>query len=71
MIKNNVTDTPFLGFEYAPETLIKYVEAAGIFTILLSGGAIVHFHPDKVEAFRNWLKEHKVPDARTQYTKYL
>ena len=50
------------GFEHPPEALIKYVEAAGIFTISLKSGTIVSFTPDAKDDFRNWLQSHKIPD---------
>ncbi|SDE32031.1 hypothetical protein [Niabella drilacis] len=54
-------------FEHAPATLNKYIEASGIFTIMLKTGAIVHFSPGNAEAFRKWLTEHSIPDIRTQH----
>ncbi|MGJ7031547.1 hypothetical protein [Niabella hirudinis] len=53
-------------FAHAPATLNKYIEASGIFTIMLKTGAIVHFSPGNADDFRKWLVEHCIPDIRTQ-----
>lgn len=52
------------GFEHAPEALTKYIEASGIFTILLKSGHIIHFSPENGEAFRTWLQDQGIPDIR-------
>ncbi|ANH79989.1 hypothetical protein A8C56_02465 [Niabella ginsenosidivorans] len=65
-----MTDTiaaaAFPGFEHAPDELTKYIEAFGIFTILLRNGSVVHYNPDDTNAFRYWLNRHKIIDIRTQ-----
>ena len=54
------------GFGYTPDQLNRYIEASGIFTILLKNGLIVHHNPDDAETFRYWLSFYKVIDIRTQ-----
>ncbi|WP_223706996.1 hypothetical protein [Niabella beijingensis] len=54
----------FPGFDHTAEKINKYVEALGIFTILLKNGAIVHHNPNDVEGFRNWLKQKSIPNIR-------
>ncbi|WP_262919263.1 hypothetical protein [Niabella hibiscisoli] len=39
-----MTDAAYYhGFEYSSDELYKYIEAAGVFTILLKNGNVVHF----------------------------
>ncbi|WP_300603863.1 hypothetical protein [Niabella sp.] len=52
------------GFEYDTGTLVKYIEASGIFTILLKGGTVVHFSPEDATGFRSWLQQQGIPDIR-------
>lgn len=51
-------------FEHSSIDLSKYIEAAGLFTILLKDGKTVHFFPDNQEDFKEWLTEHKVLNIR-------
>ncbi len=62
------TDTAALypGFEYTPGILRKYVEASGIFTIMLKDGTIVHFSPSDNGSFRNWLEQHAIPGVNSR-----
>lgn len=46
------TKRAYPGFEYEPDTLTKYIEASGLFSILLKGGKIVHYKPSNPEDFR-------------------
>ncbi|MBZ4190321.1 hypothetical protein [Niabella beijingensis] len=63
---NNTSHYP--EFEYAAPTLNKFIEASGIFTILLTSGAIIHFRPENSASFRQWLTEHAVEDIRSATT---
>ncbi|GAB3430793.1 hypothetical protein GCM10027516_38700 [Niabella aquatica] len=51
-------------FDYTPTDLSKYIEAAGIFTILLKSGKTVHFFPENNESFREWLNTHNIQNLR-------
>ncbi|GAB3428099.1 hypothetical protein [Niabella aquatica] len=52
-----VVTKSFPGFEFSSDKLVKYIEASGLFSILLKGGQIIHFKPDDPNDFRNWLAE--------------
>ena len=54
----------YLGFEYNSKELVKYVEAAGVFTILLRNDKVVHFFPESPEGFRNWLQKNCIQNIR-------
>lgn len=54
----------YKGFEYSSAELTKYIEAAGVFTILLISGSVVHFFPESKDGFREWLQSHSVPSIR-------
>lgn len=47
-----VATRSFPGFEYSPDNLIRYIEANGLFTLLLKGGKIVDYKPSNPEDFR-------------------
>ena len=42
----------------------KFASAAGIFTLLLKNGKIMHFIPKDGEKFRRWLVFHNIADAK-------
>jgi len=65
-MKTYADNAAYPEFEHGPDALNKYIEASGIFTILLKSGAIVHFSPGNKDTFRKWLQEHSIPDIRTQ-----
>ncbi|WP_018629141.1 hypothetical protein [Niabella aurantiaca] len=66
MTKTYTAALTYPEFEHKPAALTKYIEATGIFTIMLKTGAIVHFSPCDTDGFRSWLTEHNIPDIRTQ-----
>ncbi len=53
-------------FAYSYEDIIKYLKAAGIFTMKLKNGDIVHFVPKDAQAFEGWLQQHKVTNMREE-----
>lgn len=55
----------FPGFEYCVVQIKKYIHAYEVFTILLSDGRIVHYQPQNVTDFRNWLLQHQIEDLRS------
>ncbi len=57
-------DAAYPGFEYYANELTKYTEAAGVFSMLLWNGKIVHFMPANSLAFREWLCTHGVFNIR-------
>lgn len=48
------------GLPYPACRLVRFHEAAGIFTILLSDDRIIHFEPEHRTVFRAWLKVHGI-----------
>jgi hypothetical protein len=56
------TDLSYPEFGYAPNEINKYIEALGLFSILLKNGNIVHFTPQNREDFRMWLTRHNIKD---------
>lgn len=44
--------------------LSRYIEASGIFSILLINGGIVHFIPEDASDFREWLYNHNIENIR-------
>lgn len=45
----------FPGFAYVPCELLRFHEAADLFTILLQNGDIIHHEPAEPRLFRGWL----------------
>lgn len=58
------TKPTYEGFDYPATELAKYLESAGIFSISLKDGKIIHFSPTDVEGFRNWLTINKVENIK-------
>ncbi|MBO9592241.1 MAG: hypothetical protein J7599_04975 [Niabella sp.] len=52
-------------FEYSFTDLEKFIEAAGIFTILLKNGKTVHYVPDQPQLFKRWLEAHNITDLKS------
>lgn len=48
------------GLSYQASGLVRFHEAAGIFTILLSDDRIIHFEPEHPQVFRAWLQAHGI-----------
>lgn len=51
-------------FKHEAKELTKYIEATGVFSILLKDGNISHFKPTDMEDFRAWLSQHEIPNIR-------
>ena len=61
------TNYYFPGFEFCVDQLKKFIQAFEVFTIMLTNGHIVHYQPQNVSDFRNWLMQHEVEDLRLSY----
>jgi hypothetical protein len=55
----------FPGFDFCIVQLRKFIQAYEVFTIMLTDGRIVHYQPQNVTDFRNWLLQHDVEDLRS------
>jgi hypothetical protein len=51
-------------FDYPAASLNRYIEAAGIFSILLKNRDIVHFIPTDADKFENWLRSHHIENIK-------
>lgn len=47
-------------FEHDAYSIKKYIEAIGLFSILLKCGKIVHYTPACADSFRSWLSSHDI-----------
>lgn len=56
----------FNGFQHSSFELLKYIEAFGIFSILLKEGEVVHFTPTDKAAFINWLSYHRIENIKNK-----
>ncbi|MFT3904350.1 MAG: hypothetical protein QM727_14340 [Niabella sp.] len=57
-------ENTYQGFSYPCKSLVKFVNTLGIFTIMLKSGRIVHFQPDNIEDFRQWLIKNNIEDIK-------
>lgn len=60
---NQISDL-FPNFGYLPAEILKYIETAGIFRILLRNGISLSFEPKNVQEFHNWLKDHNIENLK-------
>ncbi len=58
------TENNFAGFAYTATELSAYLLTIDIFIVSLKDGRIIHFKPENVEAFREWLILNKIRDCR-------
>lgn len=63
-----MNEEKYKGFEYNAKDLQKYLYTAGLFTISLTNGQIIHHSPDDVQSFNDWLQKHKVANIRENKT---
>ncbi|MEO8884956.1 MAG: hypothetical protein ABI367_02765 [Mucilaginibacter sp.] len=54
----------FPGFNYQASQLSKFIASAGLVTILLKNGEIIHYAPADIKAFVQWLVAHGVEDIK-------
>ncbi len=62
--QNKYTALNYPGFDYAPELLLKFLNAGTIFTVLLKSGAIIHHVPQDPSDFKNWLIANNIMDLK-------
>jgi hypothetical protein len=60
-----ITNASYPRFEHKATELAKYIEALGIFSILLKNGKIVHYTPANTDDFRKWLNNHNIDNIRS------
>lgn len=56
--------TTYDGFPFPSWEIIKFIENAGIATLLLKSGSIIHFTPENITNFKCWLYFHKIQDLK-------
>lgn len=54
----------FADFEHAAEELNKYHATADFVTLMLKSGRIIHHSPVDLQAFLQWLDEHKIQNIK-------
>lgn len=65
-----ITTNPyFSGFEHSAAQILRFLQTHKTFTLLLSGGRIVHHQAEDAGRFRNWLLNHQIEDIRESFTK--
>lgn len=52
-------------FEHEAHELTRYIEASGLFSILLKCGNIIHHTPAHADDFRDWLTSHNIINLRS------
>ncbi|MGC4235280.1 MAG: hypothetical protein QM594_20080 [Niabella sp.] len=57
-------DGYYQGFSHPCKDLVKFANALGIFTIMLKNGSIIHFQPDNIANFKQWLLENNIEDIK-------
>lgn len=55
-------------FQFPASELSAFAVASNIFTISLKNREIIHFHPDDVQDFHNWLMVNGIRDIQTEKT---
>jgi hypothetical protein len=55
------------GFEFPASSLVKFVSAGEIFTILLKNGQIIHYIAADQVSFNQWLINHKIADIKSNW----
>ncbi|MNY40588.1 hypothetical protein D3C86_1753400 [compost metagenome] len=53
-------------FKFTAPEIKKYIESAGIFSILLTNGKTVTFEPteNEIKTFHQWLKQHQIENIK-------
>ena len=54
----------YQGFNYSCTHLVKFANSFDLFTIMLRNGQIVHFQPDNISEFREWLLKNNIEDIK-------
>jgi hypothetical protein len=58
------------GFNYPANQLSKFLSTAGIVTLLLKNGEIIHYTPADISAFMQWLEAHAIENIKDRIEKY-
>jgi hypothetical protein len=58
------TSATYQEFKYKASEIKRYIEAVGLFSILLSNGKFVHFMPGCSTDLRKWLRCNNVINVR-------
>ena len=64
-----VTSPYFSGFEHSAAQICRFLQTHQTFTLLLSGGSIVHHQAEDANRFRSWLLNHQIEDVRESFRK--
>ena len=56
--------TKFRSFNHDISEVDKFIHASNIFTIMLKNKVIIHYTPDNIEDFKEWLEHHHITDIR-------
>lgn len=64
-----MTNPYFSGFEHNAGQIRRFLQAHKTFTLLLSGGNIVHYEVEDATRFRTWLLMNQIEDVRESFTK--
>jgi hypothetical protein len=51
----------FPDFLFSASHIVRYISTAGLFSLLLSSGQVIHFEPENKQAFSVWLRQHNIP----------
>lgn len=65
----DTANNTYLAFQFPASELSAFAIASGIFTISLKNGKIVHFCPDDVQHFHDWLTAHEIRDIQKEEEK--
>ena len=60
----SIINNSYPGFDYSPGEIAKYIQAGEIFTLMLVNKSIIHFYPEDIYSFKEWLEEHQILDIR-------
>lgn len=61
------TSLHYPDFHFLPSDLSKFIRAGNLFTIMLQDTSIIHFEPQDVSSFLNWLQFFNIKDLREYY----
>jgi len=67
---SGLNDPAPLGYDWFSSMrseISKYIEAAGIFSLLLKSGDVIHYIPQDKCAFRKWLYFHGITDVKGEH----
>lgn len=62
----DTANNTYLAFQFSASELSAFAVASGIFTISIKNGKIVHFCPNDVQHFHDWLTAHEIRDIQKE-----